>query len=86
MTTARKETRLQIIPEKLSLRPNSQDLCYVNIDLVGTDGVTKSTEGRSENLTTRKGSQFASVNLKGDITTMKSTVKSSRTSAAAAPM
>ena len=44
MTTAGKETRLQIIPEKLSLRPNSQDLCYVNIDLVGTDGVTKSTE------------------------------------------
>jgi sprT-like family len=36
-------------------------------------------QGRSENLTTRKGSQFASVNLKGDITTMKSTVKSSRT-------
>ena len=44
MTTAGKETKLQIIPEKLSLRPNSQDLCYVNIDLVGTDGVTKSTE------------------------------------------
>ena len=44
MTTAGKETRLQMIPEKLSLRPNSQDLCYVNIDLVGKDGVTKSTE------------------------------------------
>ena len=44
MTTAEGRTRIHLTPEKHALRPNSQDLCYVNIDLVGGNGVTKSTE------------------------------------------
>lgn len=44
MATAEGRTRIHLTPEKHALRPNSQDLCYVNIDLVGGNGVTKSTE------------------------------------------
>lgn len=44
LATAEGATKLQLTPEKPVLRSNGQDLCYVNIDLVGMNGVTKSTE------------------------------------------
>ena len=41
---------------------------YSTVKLTSPHPQLWGNQGRSENLTTRKGSQFASVNLKGDIT------------------
>lgn len=36
-------TKIQLIPETTALRANGQNLCFLNIDLVGENGVTKSS-------------------------------------------
>ena len=44
LTTAEGKTKLLLVPEKQILHPNGQDLCYLNIHLVGENGTVKSTE------------------------------------------
>ena len=44
LTTAEGKTKLLLVPEKQILHPNGQDLCYLNIHLVGENGAVKSTE------------------------------------------
>lgn len=46
LRTAAGATSLQLTPEKTVLRANGQDLCYLDIDLVGEYGITKSSEDR----------------------------------------
>ena len=43
LTSATGTTRIQLTPEVTRLRANGQDLCYLNIDLVGENGITKSS-------------------------------------------
>ncbi len=43
MRTATGKTSLQLTPEKTVLRANGQDLCYLDIDLVGDNKITKSS-------------------------------------------
>ncbi len=44
LVSATGQTAIQLTPETLALRANGQDLCFLNIDLVGENGVTKSSE------------------------------------------
>lgn len=46
LRTAAGATSLKLTPEKVSLCANGQDLCYLNIDLVGEYGITKASEDR----------------------------------------
>lgn len=41
LETARGKTMIALRPEKRKLRANGQDLCFINIDLQGENGVTK---------------------------------------------
>ena len=43
LKTARGRTVITLRPEKTALRANGQDLCFLQIDLTGTDGVTRSS-------------------------------------------
>lgn len=43
MVSATGKTSIALSPDKLTLIPNGQDLCYIDIDLVGENGVTKSS-------------------------------------------
>jgi beta-galactosidase len=36
-------TKIQLVPETMTLRANGQNLCFLNIDLVGENGITKSS-------------------------------------------
>lgn len=42
--TASGSTRISIRPESTEMKANAHDLCYLNIELVGEDGVVKSSE------------------------------------------
>ena len=44
LKTAIGKTVLAVTAEKTELKADGQDLCYLNIDLVGEDGITKSSE------------------------------------------
>lgn len=44
LVTASGETMLRLMPDKTKIAADGQDLCYVNIELVGTDGIVKSSE------------------------------------------
>jgi hypothetical protein len=46
LETAAGETAILLTPEKRKLEADGQGLCFINIDLVGNNGVTKSTEDR----------------------------------------
>lgn len=43
LTSATGKTQIRLVPETTALRANGQDLCYLNIDLAGENGVTKSS-------------------------------------------
>ncbi len=43
LSTDTGDTRISAVPEVDELRANGQDLCYINIDLVGDNGITKSS-------------------------------------------
>ena len=43
MVSASGKTKISLRPECQSLRANGQDLCFLNIDLVGENGITKSS-------------------------------------------
>lgn len=43
LTTATGQTQIKLTAEKTVLAPNGQDLCFVNINLVGENGVTRSS-------------------------------------------
>jgi hypothetical protein len=47
LETATGETAILLTPEKRKLEADGQGLCFINIDLVGNNGVTKSTEDRT---------------------------------------
>lgn len=44
LKTAKGKTVLAVNAEKTELTADGQDLCYLNIDLIGEDGITKSSE------------------------------------------
>ncbi len=46
LRTAAGETSLRVTPEKSVLRANGQDLCYLDIELVGKFGIVKASEDR----------------------------------------
>ena len=46
LSTAAGETRISAVPEKTKLRANGQDLCFIDLSLVGEDGVVKSSGDR----------------------------------------
>lgn len=46
LETARGKTVLAVDAEKTELMADGQDLCYLNIDLTGENGITKSSEDR----------------------------------------
>nr|AIA90627.1 CAZy families GH2 protein [uncultured bacterium] len=55
--TAWGKTQLSAKPDKKVLRANGQDLCYLPIELVGLDGITKVTEDQQIKVTvTEQGS------------------------------
>lgn len=43
LVSASGKTKISLRPECQSLRANGQDLCFLNIDLVGENGITKSS-------------------------------------------
>lgn len=43
LKTARGHNCIRLTPEKRSLRANGQDLCFLNIDITGQDGITRSS-------------------------------------------
>ncbi len=43
LESANGKTRLRLTPEKTTLLADGQELCFLNIDLVGENGITKST-------------------------------------------
>ncbi len=43
MESAMGDTKIKLVPEKTILYANGQDLCFLNIDLVGANGITKSS-------------------------------------------
>lgn len=43
LKSATGKTKIQLTPETTVLRANGQDLCFLNLDLVGENGITKSS-------------------------------------------
>ena len=46
LTSATGKTQLRLEADKATLHANGQDLCFINIDLVGENGITKSSADR----------------------------------------
>ncbi len=46
LTTALGETEIRLYPEKTELLAGGKDLCYINIELAGADGVVRAAEDR----------------------------------------
>ena len=51
LSTAKGGTRISVSPEKTVLKANGQDLCFLDLELVGEDGVVKSSEDRKLTVT-----------------------------------
>ena len=51
LKTARGHNCIRLTPEKRSLRANGQDLCFLNIDITGQDGITRSSSDQKLTVT-----------------------------------
>lgn len=51
LRSARGKTKLSVMPDKLQMKADGQDLCYLNISLTGEDGIRKASVDRKLTLT-----------------------------------
>lgn len=59
LRTAFGKTCLRVTPDKTNLKADGQDLCHLEIDLVGEDGVVKASEDREVTVTVEGAGELA---------------------------